>query len=66
MIEEKEEIWRDVVGYEGLYMVSNKGNVKSLNYKRTRKEKVLKACKKPNGYLKIILWKDGNLKNMIY
>ena len=24
------EIWKDVVGYEGLYKVSNKGNVKSL------------------------------------
>ena len=25
-----QEIWKDVVGYEGLYQVSNKGNVKSL------------------------------------
>ena len=24
------EIWRDVVGYEGLYQVSNLGRVKSL------------------------------------
>lgn len=30
-----EEIWRDVVGYEGLYQVSNFGNVKSLfRYKK--------------------------------
>lgn len=27
-----EEIWKDVVGYEGLYQVSNLGNVRSLNY----------------------------------
>lgn len=27
----KEEIWKDVVGYEGLYMVSNTGKVKSLD-----------------------------------
>ena len=26
-----EEIWKDVVGYEGLYQVSNKGRVKSLD-----------------------------------
>ncbi len=26
-----EEIWKDVVGYEGLYQVSNLGNVKSLD-----------------------------------
>ena len=29
------EEWRPVVGYEGLYEVSNMGNVKSLNYRRT-------------------------------
>lgn len=28
-----EEIWRDIQGYEGLYQVSNLGNVKSLNYR---------------------------------
>ena len=27
-----EEIWKDIVGYEGLYQVSNLGNVRSLNY----------------------------------
>ena len=25
-----EEIWKDIKGYEGLYQVSNLGNVKSL------------------------------------
>ena len=28
-----DEIWKDVVGYEGLYQVSNLGNVKSLNWR---------------------------------
>lgn len=27
-----EEIWRDIAGYEGLYQVSNLGNVRTLNY----------------------------------
>jgi len=27
------EIWKDVIGYEDRYMVSNLGNVKSLNYR---------------------------------
>jgi len=27
----QEEIWKDIEGYEGLYQVSNKGNVKSLD-----------------------------------
>lgn len=31
---EQEEIWKDVIGYEGLYQVSNLGNVKSLDRKR--------------------------------
>lgn len=25
------EIWKDIVGYEGLYQISNMGRVKSLN-----------------------------------
>ena len=40
-----EEIWRDVVGYEGLYQVSNLGRVYSV-----RSGKVLKFNKKPCGY----------------
>jgi hypothetical protein len=38
----KEE-WRPVVGYKGLYEVSNYGDVKSLNYLRTGKEKLIKT-----------------------
>lgn len=28
------EIWKDIEGYEGLYQVSNRGRVKSLDYRR--------------------------------
>ena len=45
------EEWKDVVGYEGFYMVSNYGNVKSLSRKsycghgyRVKKERLLKKC----------------------
>lgn len=34
-----EEIWKDIPGYEGLYQVSNLGNVKSLYNNR-----LLKLC----------------------
>ena len=39
------EIRKDIKEYEGLYQVSTLGRVKSLNYHKTRKEKILKKCK---------------------
>lgn len=29
------EVWKDIFGYEGSYQVSNLGNVRSMNYRRT-------------------------------
>lgn len=45
----KEEIWRDIAGYEGLYQVSDMGRVKSLERtllrSRSRKKKnCLRLC----------------------
>ena len=57
------EIWKDILGYEGKYMVSNWGRVKSLNYNRTGKERILKAGDNGNGYLEVILFKDGKGKH---
>ena len=55
------EVWKDVNGYEGLYQVSTLGNVKSLNYSRTRKERnLIPALKK--GYLSVQLCKEVNVK----
>ena len=56
------EIWKDILGYEGKYMVSNWGRVKSLNYNKTGKEGILKAVKVGNGYLQVHLCKDGKGK----
>lgn len=44
------EIFKDIEGYEGKYQVSNQGRVKSLNYKRSGKEGLLKPHRvgKPN------------------
>ena len=58
----KEE-WRNIEGYEGKYEVSNRGNMKSLNYNHTGKEKIMKPQKNRDGYLIICLWKDGKAKN---
>jgi|TARA_R110000787_G_scaffold91828_1_gene193455 hypothetical protein len=62
MIEE----FRDIVGYEGIYKVSNLGRVKSLARKdfigRPLNEKILKNCDNGNGYLHILLSKDCKKK----
>lgn len=50
----KEEIWKDIKGYEGLYMVSNTGRVWSCRQSREMKQSVSK------GYLLISLSKLGN------
>lgn len=52
----EEEIWKDVVGFEGLYMVSNLGRVKSLNYNHTGQERILRANGKR--YLMVVLSKN--------
>ena len=57
-----EELWKDIDGYEGLYQVSNLGNVKSLNYNRTGKERILKPGNNGLGYLNVLLCKNGKTK----
>lgn len=54
-----EEEWRDVVGYEGLYRVSNLGRVKSLNYNHTGEERLLSLKPNKGGYIVIKLYKKG-------
>ena len=55
MIEE----WKDIIGYEGLYQISNKGRVKSLGNKFKRKEKILSLNQNPEGYVNVGLHKNG-------
>jgi hypothetical protein len=57
-----EEIFKDIPGYDGLYQVSNLGNVKSLNYKRSNNEKILKKVICGNYYV-VCLSKDNKIKN---
>lgn len=67
------EIWRDIKGYEGLYQVSNMGNVKSLSRKvkclnnkyRTINGKVLKIMQMNNGYLFVGLWKNNKTERKL-
>lgn len=55
------EIWRNIVGFDGLYQVSNLGRVKSLK-NRHGKVQLLKAKIKKNGYCEVALFKNGKYK----
>jgi len=57
------EIWKDIKGYEGLYKVSNYGNIKSLPREKYRKTEMILSQKiKKHGYKDINLSKDGIIK----
>jgi len=64
------EEWRDVIGYEGLYKVSNLGRVKSLERIVTDRNGVempfpsvmKKNTKSKTGYWHVNLWKDNKVK----
>lgn len=52
------EIWKLINNHPN-YMISNKGRIKSLNYKRTGQEKIMIPRKSGNGHLKISLSTNG-------
>lgn len=61
------EIWKDIIGFEGYYQVSNMGRIKSLakivkhsnpKLKCSRKERILKQ-NKVIGYLSVCFSKNG-------
>ncbi len=62
-----DEIWKDIIGFEGFYQVSNMGRIKSLakiikhsnpKLQCNRKERILRQTK-TNGYLNVSLCKYG-------
>lgn len=58
-----EEIWKDIVGYEGYYQISNIGRVRSVERIDQRNHKrggyFMKNTIFPSGYLYVSLYKDG-------
>lgn len=60
---EEVEIWKSLVflGYLN-YEVSNMGQVKSLNYRHTGKERLLKPSKDKDGYLQLSLYQNTQKK----
>lgn len=62
------EIWKDIVGYEGLYQVSNLGRVKSLPKMvgfRPQSEKLTAIFIDKHGYYKTNLYKN-NIHKQVY
>lgn len=65
------EVWKDVAGYEGLYQVSNIGNVRSLDRHVPHKRMGKKFCKghmmathiNNSGYVTVNLCKDNKYKS---
>ena len=61
------EVWRDITGYEGLYQVSNKGNIYSVERIGANGRKFGGVTLKPrytrDGYLQVSLCKNGKIKN---
>lgn len=66
------EIWKDIKGYEGLYQVSNLGDVKALyrewisgrGAKRKHEEFILKPFNF-KGYSRVSLTKNGKIKDYL-
>lgn len=54
------EVWKDVKGYEGLYAVSNLGNIYSYYMKKQKKQSIRK-----DGYKFVVLKKNGKQKYMM-
>jgi hypothetical protein len=64
------EIWKDVIGYEGLYQVSNLGNVKRISSFRGVNKKYLNGYNlipidNGKGYLRIKLTKNNKSKRIM-
>lgn len=53
-------IWKDIPNYEGLYQVSNYGDVKNV-----RRNKILRQCKHRLGYMSVMLYKNKQPKRLM-
>jgi hypothetical protein len=55
----KEEEWKDVIGYEGIYRISNQGRVMSLKFGKTR---IMKLNENKLGRTVMVLYKNKRTK----
>lgn len=61
----EKEIYKNIIDYENKYQISNLGNVKSLNYKRSNISKLLNYKKDGNFYPSVLLCKNNKTKRFL-
>ena len=68
-----QEVWKDINGYEGIYLISNLGRVKILPRIKINKggciiskEKFLKIWKSGDGYSGVALYSDKQKKYLLH
>jgi hypothetical protein len=59
------EIWKDIVGYEGRYQVSNLGNVRSLNWRNKGIVKPVALKSQNRGYLHVLLYEGKKCQSFL-
>lgn len=68
------ENWKDIVGYEGIYQVSDEGRVRTVQGKTTHStfhgsriwnERILKQKTDKYGYKRVSLWKNKKPKDFL-
>ena len=65
-----QEIWKDVIGYEEQYQVSNLGNIRSKNRvivdslgrRRKLQSQQIRIQTSKTGYKQVLLYKDGEMR----
>ena len=62
------ELWKDIIGFEGCYQVSNSGRIKNISpygktsqwkHKQQFKNRILKGMIHPRRYLRVRLYHNG-------
>lgn len=53
------ENWRHIIGYKGLYEVSNRGRIRN-----TTSQSIIKPTNDGEGYMKVMLYKNGTRRNL--
>ena len=63
------KVWKNIIGYEGIYQINKKGDVKSLKRNTTGTftgiDKIIKKSINVNGYYVYRLSKKGEVKNFL-